>query len=76
MQRTIHMHGVDFEVEFDREGDIDAIYIGGVDVTEIVISDITRDAIRCCVKANAARWFDEYHLAIAADQRAEMRRAA
>lgn len=75
MQRTIHMHGVDFEVEFDRSGDIDAIYIGGTEVTE-VISDLTKDAIRCTVERNAAHWFDQYNRDLAAEQRADMRRAA
>lgn len=75
MQRTIHMHGVDFEVEFDEAGEIDALYIGGVEVTE-VISDLTKDAIRSTVERNAKAWFAQYHNDLAAEQRADMRRAA
>ncbi|MFZ2974949.1 MAG: hypothetical protein WA049_20160 [Ferribacterium limneticum] len=71
MQRTITMHTVDFEVEFDESGEVDALYIGAVEVTE-VISDITKDAIRSTVERNAARWFDEYRAEMAGD----MRRAA
>ena len=71
MQRTIHRHGVDFEVEFDRNGEVDALYIGGIDVTE-VIRDITKWSIRDTVSSNAARWFDEHDRELAG----EMRRAA
>ena len=59
MQRTIHRRGVDFEVEFDRNGDIDALYIGAVDVTE-VIRDTTKSSIAATISDNAARWFDEH----------------
>lgn len=71
MQRTIHRHGVDFEVEFDRNGEVDALYIGGIEVTE-VISDTTKNSIRATVSDNAARWFDEHDRELAG----EMRRAA
>ncbi len=50
MQRTIHRHGVDFEVEFDRNGEVEALYI----------SDTTKSSIRATVSDNAARWFDEH----------------
>lgn len=59
-QRTITMHGVDFEVEFDPSGDIEALYIGGAEVTD-VISDLTKDALRSVVSRNASTWFAEYH---------------
>lgn len=71
MQRTIHRHGVDFEVEFDRNGEVEALYIGGTEVTE-VISDTTKSSIRATVSDNAARWFDEHDRELAG----EMRRAA
>lgn len=71
MQRTIHRHGVDFEVEFDRNGDIDALYIGAVNVTE-VIRDTTKSSIAATISDNAARWFDEHDRELAG----EMRRAA
>ena len=71
MQRTIHRHGVDFEVEFDRNVEVDALYIGGTEVTE-VISDTTKSSIRATVSDNAARWFDEHDRELAG----EMRRAA
>jgi len=74
MQRTITMHGVDFEVEFDQSGDIDALYIGGVEVTD-VIRDTTKGAIRSTVERNASRWFDEYLRDIHAEELA-YRRAA
>lgn len=69
MQTNIHCHGVDFVVEFDVDGEIDAIYIGGVDVTE-VLSIITTDSIRCTVQHNAKRWFEEYRQEIADEERA------
>lgn len=59
MQRAMTMHGVAFQVEFDRNGEVDALYIGGEEVTD-VISDLTKSAIRSTVERNAARWFDEY----------------
>lgn len=68
MQRTITMHTVDFEVEFDEAGEVDALYIGAVEVTE-VISDITKSAIRSTVERNAARWFDEYRAEMAGEMR-------
>lgn len=74
MQRTITMHGVDFEVEFDMEGEVDAIYIGGVEVTDI-IRDTTKDAIRSTVERNASSWFDEYLRDIAAEELASRRAA-
>lgn len=74
MQTNITMHGVDFVVEFDVDGEIDAIYIGGVDVTD-VLSIITTDAIRSTVQHNASRWFEEYRREIAAEELA-CRRAA
>lgn len=69
MQRTIHMHGVDFEVEFDEAAEVVALYIVGIEVTE-VISDLTKDAIRCTVEHNATDWFSEYVADIAAEERA------
>lgn len=74
MQRTITMHGVDFEVEFDRAGDVDALYIGGTEITE-VIRDATKQAIQSTVERNASRWFDEYQRDIAVEELA-CRRAA
>lgn len=74
MQRTIPMHGVDFEVEFDMAGEIDALYIGGVEVTE-VISDLTKDAIRSTVERNAKRWFDEFLRDVAAEEHASRKAA-
>ena len=59
MQRTITQSGIDFEVEFDAAGEIDAIYIGGVEVTDI-ISDAVREAIETTVVRNAHRWHGEY----------------
>ena len=52
-QRTITMHGVEFEVEFEPSGDIEALYIGGAEVTD-VISDLTKDALRSVVSRNAS----------------------
>lgn len=59
MQRTIHRHGVDFDVEFDEEGEIDAIYINGVEVSEVIKSS-TECAIRNDVMMNAGDWFAQY----------------
>lgn len=69
MQRTITQFGVDFEVEFDRQGNVDAIYIGGTEVSDI-ISDVTRESIETTVIRNVHRWFDEYHAEMAAEERA------
>lgn len=68
MQRAITMHGVDFEVEFDDAAEVEALYIKGVDVTD-VIDDLTKDAIRCTVERNAAAWVSEYLANIAAERR-------
>jgi hypothetical protein len=68
------MHGVDFEVEFDTAGDVDAIYIGGVDATE-VLSKETKNAIGAVVEANCSAWFDEYLNEIAAEELASRRAA-
>lgn len=69
MQTNLTMHGVDFEVEFDESGDVEALYVGGVDVTE-VIRDTTKQSIYCTVQRNAKRWFDEYRQEIADEERA------
>lgn len=74
MQRTITLLNVDFEVEFDRAGDVDAIYIGAVEVSD-VISPAVSEFIHATVHANADRWFDEYLGEIAAEEQA-IRRAA
>lgn len=74
MQRTIHMHGVDFEVEFDESGEVDALYIGGVEVTE-VIRDLTKSAIHSTVERNASFWLSEYLADIAAEERASRKAA-
>lgn len=71
MQRTIHRHGVDFDVEFTEEGDVEAIYIGGVEVSE-VINEATECRLRNDVMAHASDWFAEYR----AEMAGEMRRAA
>ena len=73
MQRTIHMHGTDFGVEFDEAGDIEALSIGGVECGD-VISDLTKDALRSTVSRNAAAWFAEYRRD-AADEMRERRAA-
>lgn len=74
MQRTIQMHGVDFEVEFDTAGDVDTIYIGGTDVTE-VLSKETKNAIGAVVESNCCAWFDEYLREIAVEEQAARRAA-
>jgi hypothetical protein len=71
MQRTIHKHGVDFEVEFTEAGEVDAIYIGAVEVSE-VIRESTERAIISEVMMYSADWFAEYRREMAN----EMRRAA
>ena len=81
MQRTIHMHGVDFEVEFTATpygGDVNAIYIVGTEVTE-VIGDTTKAAIASVVDSNAQAWAQEYGRQMADEARIEAnieRRAA
>ena len=74
MQRTITQSGIDFEVEFDAAGDVDAIYIGGVEVTDI-ISHLVRDAIETVVVRNAHRWYGEYLAEIHAEELAARRAA-
>lgn len=74
MQRTITQSGVDFEVEFDRSGDIDAIYIGGTEVTDI-LSQPVREAIETSVIRNAHRWYGEYLAEIHVEEIAERRAA-
>lgn len=66
--RQITCHSVVFEVYFDIEGSIHEIHLGDQDVFE-VISDLTKDTLRCIVRTNAARWFAE-------DEIAEIRKAA
>lgn len=75
MQRTITKHGVDFEVEFKEDGTVDAIYIGAVDVSD-VLCESTRRALINEVMVNGADWFAEYHVAMAASEQQHMRRAA
>ena len=81
MQRTIHMHGVDFEVEFTATpygGDVDAIYIVGTEVTD-VIRDTTKAAIASVVDRNAQAWAEEYGRQMADEARIDAyveRRAA
>jgi len=71
MQRTIYKHGVDFEVEFTEEGEVEAIYIGGTEVSD-VIRESTERAIISEVMMCSADWFGEYR----AEMAIEMRRAA
>ena len=59
MQRAMTVHCVNFQVEFDRNGEVDEIYINGEEVSG-VLADLTESAIRSTVERNAARWFDEY----------------
>lgn len=74
MQREITMHGVDFQVEFTAEGDIEALYIVGQEVSD-VISDLTKDAIRSVVSRNAKSWAAEYEQELA-DKFISFQRAA
>lgn len=74
MQRTITQSDVDFEVEFDMAGEVDAIYIGGVEVTDI-ISHQVREAIETAVVRNAHRWHGEYLAEIHAEELAARRAA-
>jgi hypothetical protein len=74
MNRAITMHTVDFNVEFVEEGEIEAIYVGSTNVTE-VIRDCTRDALQSVVAYNAARWFREYRQELAMQEREERRAA-
>jgi hypothetical protein len=71
MQRTIHKHGVDFEVEFTEGGEVDAIYIGAIEVSK-VIRESTERAIISDVMMHSADWYSEYRREMAD----EMRRAA
>ncbi len=68
MQRTIHRHGVDFEVEFTEDGEVDAIYIGAIEVSD-VIRDSTACQIRTDVMLNSADWFAEYRAEMAGEMR-------
>lgn len=74
MNREITMHTVDFNVEFVEEGEIEAIYVGSTDVTE-VIRDCTRWALESVVSKNAAKWFSEYRQELAMQEREERRAA-
>ena len=68
MQLNITHHCVKWTVEFDESGEVDALYIGGQDVTH-VIADITKAGIYELVSRNAARWHDEYLAQMAAEER-------
>lgn len=70
MQRTITMHGVDFEVEFDEAGEVDAIYIGGTEVSD-VIRESTERGIRSKVSMFSADWFAEARLELYMAEREE-----
>ena len=69
MQRTITQFGIDFEVEFDIAGEVEAIYIGGTEVSDVINAE-TREAINTAVIRNAHRWFQDYLSDIATEERA------
>lgn len=63
MQRTVPMHGINFEVEFTPTpygADVDEIYIGGAEVTD-VLDQAVKLEITAYVESNADRWADEYN---------------
>lgn len=74
MIRSITMHGVEFEIEFeDTEdgGEVIDYYIKGDVVTEVV-RDATKWAIQSTVNHNAKRWADEYRREQAGESREEL----
>lgn len=81
MQRTVTMHGIDFEVEFTPTpygADVDEIYIGGTEVTE-VLCEQTKDAIGTYVDSHAEQWANEHNQQMRDESRiadAEYRRYA
>lgn len=74
MRRTVTMHCVVFDIDFTADGEIEALYIAGQDVTD-VIREITKDALRSLVERNAKAWFDEYLREVAVEELMERRAA-
>ena len=74
MRRTVTMHCVVFDVDFTVDGETEALYIAGQDVTD-VIREVTKDALRSLVERNAKTWFDEYLREAAAEELMERRAA-
>jgi hypothetical protein len=62
------MHGVDFEVEFDETGEVDAIYIGATEVSD-VIRESTERGILTKVSMYAADWYAQQRLEIHMEER-------
>ena len=70
MQRTITVHGIDFEVEFSQDATIDAVYIGATEVMD-VLCEKTMDEIRFVVESCVDVWFSEYHVQLEAEAKRE-----
>ena len=68
ISRSIHVHGVDFDVHFSEDGSVGGIYIQGVEVSDI-LRDSTEVAVRNVVMMHADTWFDEYRAEIAGEAR-------